>query len=111
MNFDDAAHRAEFDRLMAEHPHGAASAFEIENFYAAQVVWDETMADNAARWVAAHAPLRQLVILAGSAHCRQEAIPARIARRQPLRVASIRLGADDDQDRVGFDYALVFDGS
>ena len=83
---------------------------DLEHFYAAQVVWDETMADNAARWVSQHAPMRQLLILAGSAHCRQPAIPARIERRQPLRVASVRLSAETSADSEGFGYTLVFDG-
>jgi uncharacterized iron-regulated protein len=109
LNLSDPEHRAAFDKLMAGHPHGAGGAnFEPDNLYAAQVVWDETMADNATRWVAANAPSRQLVILAGSAHCRHPAIPARIERRQPLRVASVRLSAQDPDDSVGFGYTLLF---
>ncbi len=109
LDLDNAAHRAAFDHLMAGHPHGAAADFD--NFYAAQVVWDETMADNAASWVVAHAPSRQLVVLAGSAHCRSEAIPARIERRQALRVANVRLSESSAADSEGFDYTLIFDGT
>lgn len=108
LDLEDREHRAEFERLMAGHPHGAG--IDLDNFYAAQVVWDETMAENAASWVSAHAPLRQLLIVAGSAHCRQEAIPSRIERREPLRVTSVRLSADTGADSEGFDYTLVFDG-
>jgi len=108
LDLGDAEHRAQFDRLMADHP--GAEGMDLEHFYAAQVVWDETMADNAARWVSEHAPMRQLLILAGSAHCRQPAIPARIERRQPLRVTSVRLSAKTSADSEGFGYTLVFDG-
>jgi uncharacterized iron-regulated protein len=108
LDLSDAAHRAAFDRLMAGHPHD--DAMDLDNFYAAQVVWDETMADNAARWVAERAPSRQLVVLAGSAHCQQEAIPARIERREPLRVTSVRLSTSAAADSDGFGYTLVFDG-
>jgi uncharacterized iron-regulated protein len=108
LDLDDAAHRAAFDRLMAGHPH--EQGMELDNFYAAQVVWDETMADNAARWVAERAPSRQLVVLAGSAHCQHEAIPARIERREPLRVTSVRLSAKAAGDSDGFGYTLIFDG-
>jgi uncharacterized iron-regulated protein len=108
LDLDDAAHRAAFDRLMAGHPHG--EGLDLDNFYAAQVVWDETMADNAARWVAERAPSRQLVVLAGSAHCQHEAIPARIERREPLRVTSVRLSAKAAVDSDGFGYTLIFDG-
>jgi uncharacterized iron-regulated protein len=108
LNLEDEQHRAQFDKLMAGHPHGERD--DIDNFYAAQVVWDETMAENASHWVAARAPARQLVVLAGSAHCQREAIPARIERRQALRVANVRLSAHDPGDSDGFAYTLVFDG-
>jgi len=108
LDLEDREHRAEFERLMANHPR--AEGMDLENFYAAQVVWDETMADNAANWVSQRAPIRQLVILAGSAHCRHAAIPSRIERRQPLRTAGVRLSAEADADSEGFDYTLVFDG-
>ena len=109
LDLDDTAHRAEFDRLMAHHP-GAGAGLDPEKFYAAQVVWDETMADNAARWVAARAPSRQLVVLAGSAHCSREAIPARVERRVTMRVANVRLSGKTPEDSVGFGYTLLFDG-
>jgi uncharacterized iron-regulated protein len=106
VGLDDSAHRAHFDQLMAHHPGGHT---DPENFYAAQVVWDETMAENAANWVAARAPQRQLVVLAGSAHCRREAIPARVERRVAARVASVRLSAEAPEDSEGFDYTLQFE--
>jgi uncharacterized iron-regulated protein len=108
LDLEDREHRAAFERLMANHPR--AEGMDLENFYAAQVVWDETMANNAADWVSKRAPMRQLLILAGSAHCRHAAIPSRIERRQPLRVAAVRLSAETGADSEGFDYTLVFDG-
>ncbi|HKO48171.1 MAG TPA: ChaN family lipoprotein [Polyangiaceae bacterium] len=108
LDLHDREHRAEFDRLSADHPH--VEGMDPDNFYAAQVVWDETMADNAASWLSKRAPIRQLVVFAGSAHCRHSAIPSRIERRQPLRVASVRLSAESDADSEGYTYTLVFDG-
>jgi uncharacterized iron-regulated protein len=93
---------------MAGHPQG--EGMDLDNFYAAQVVWDETMAENAAHWVAERAPSRQLVVLAGSAHCEHEAIPARIERRESLRVTSVRLSTKTSADSDGFGYTLIFDG-
>ncbi|HTA90952.1 MAG TPA: ChaN family lipoprotein [Polyangiaceae bacterium] len=107
LDLTDAAHRAQFDHLMADHPD--AANIDLDKFYEAQVVWDETMASNAARWVAARAPSRQLVVLAGSAHCRQEAIPARVERRVAARVANVRLSAKTPEDSEGFSYTLLFD--
>ncbi len=108
LDLDDREHRAQFEQMMADHPRG--KGMDLDNFYTAQVVWDETMANNAATWVSKRAPLRQMLILAGSAHCRHSAIPARIERRQRLRVASVRLSAESPADSEGFDYTLVFDG-
>jgi len=108
LDLGDDEHRARFEHLMADHPH--VDGMDLDNLYAAQVVWDETMAQNAASWVAAHAPQRQMLILAGSEHCRRPGIPSRIQRRQPLRVASVRLSAETSGDSEGFDYTLVFDG-
>lgn len=106
LDLDDATHRARFDRLMSGHPHPPGMNFD--NLYAAQVVWDETMAENATNWVRARAPSRQLVIFAGSAHCAREAIPARVERREALRVVSVRLSATDADDGTAFDYSLLF---
>jgi len=108
LDLGDPEHRAQFDHSMADHPR--VEGMNVDNFYAAQVVWDETMAANAATWVSKRAPMRQLLILAGSAHCRHAAIPSRIERRQPLRVASVRLSAETSADSEGFTYTLVFDG-
>ena len=108
LDLEDSAHRAAFERMMADHPQ--SEGMSLDNFYAAQVVWDETMANNAANWVADRAPSRQLVVLAGSAHCRQEAIPDRILRRQPLRVTNVRLSASSATDSEGFAYTVTFDG-
>ncbi len=107
LDLDDAEHRAAFDRLMAHHP--GAEAMKLDNFYAAQVVWDETMAENAADWVASRAPQRQLVVLAGSAHCSREAIPARVERRVGMRIANVRLSASTPEDSTGYGYTLLFD--
>ena len=71
---DDERHRARFDDLMKDHPDTGGS---LDNLYAAQVLWDETMANTAANWLRERYPARQLVILAGSAHCDRSAIPSR----------------------------------
>lgn len=60
-----------------------------ERIYAAQVLWDETMAEGAVRWLAA-GPQRQIVILAGNGHCHDSAIVGRIKRRGIEGVLSVR---------------------
>jgi uncharacterized iron-regulated protein len=108
LDLDNSTHRAAFERIMVNHPRG--EGMNLDHFYEAQVVWDESMANNAADWLAARAPSRQLVILAGSAHCRKDAVPERIARRQPLRIANVRLSATSAADSEGFAYTVTFDG-
>jgi uncharacterized iron-regulated protein len=105
---DDARHRAWFDGVMAAmggaHGHGkkdgarpakadakadAEAQAMAERIYSVQVLWDETMADVAARWLAAGAD-RRLVILAGNGHCHDSAIVGRLRRRGISAALSVR---------------------
>jgi len=73
-------------------PHGAAGAPAMpsaERVYTVQVLWDETMADGGARWLAAN-PRGHLVILAGNGHCHDSAIVGRLKRRGQADVLSVR---------------------
>jgi uncharacterized iron-regulated protein len=119
---DDPRHRAWFDALMESmggagahahahaeddaadkndsnddaKPEDAPSAERIaERIYVVQVIWDETMADTAAKWLAAH-PTGHQVILAGNGHCHDSAIVKRLARRGIRDVVSVRAVFDKD---------------
>jgi uncharacterized iron-regulated protein len=105
------AHRAWFQGLMddmggahghgeddhgADGPHGGAGegdddegAARAERIYSVQVLWDETMAESAATWLAAETG-RRMIILAGSGHCHDSAIVARMQRRGIGKVVSVR---------------------
>lgn len=72
-------------RSFAEHP---AIGVTFERFLDAQLMWDEGMAERGARFLVDH-PRATLVILAGDQHVRDDAIPARLARRVPLRYAIV----------------------
>ena len=109
LDLAQAEHRAAFDRAMKAHPHGGA---DPDNLYAAQVVWDETMAHDATAWLRLRRPARQLVIVAGAMHCRTDAIPGRIERRVRLRAAAVlpvvqRSEEEPKPDLEGFDYGFV----
>jgi uncharacterized iron-regulated protein len=113
MDFGNAAHRKHFDDAMRQHPHGHGSP---ENMYAAQVLWDETMAAAAAAWLAERAPARQVVVLAGHGHCVPSAIPQRMQRRGVGRAASVAPMMRDperatNEPAASFDYALIFEAS
>lgn len=120
---DDADHQRFFSRAMgafhgAAHRHGvghsqASVDWSAEPFYAAQVVWDETMADTAARWLA-ETPGGLVIVLAGAGHCHRSAIPRRFERRQPgLSSWGVQLqersglGEPSIPSRSEFDWILI----
>ena len=127
LNLKDPAHRAWFDALMedmgctAAHSSGPAPAASpvasphhtdgdggeaaapampsADAIYTVQVIWDETMADTSAKWLAAN-PQGHLVILAGNGHCHDSAIVNRIKRRGIANVVSLRTVIDDGEGGV-----------
>ncbi len=100
IDLDDADHKAWFNDLMAEmggghggghgHGHGDKSDDDMAlKIYRSQVLWDETMADTAVRWLKDDKE-KQIVILAGSGHCHESAIVRRMQRRGAGKTISIR---------------------
>ncbi|MBX3275523.1 MAG: ChaN family lipoprotein [Sandaracinaceae bacterium] len=67
------AHRARVEAALREHPHVGEAG--LERFYAAQLVWDETMAESVARHDG------PMLVLAGAMHVARDAVPERAARR------------------------------
>lgn len=135
LDLKDAKHRAWFDALMdsmggtSAHskkpdteeekpadekqdasPHDAPPMPSAEQIYTVQVIWDESMADGAAKWLAAN-PNGHVVILAGNGHCHDSAIVGRIKRRGVAQVVSVRPVLDTDASEVLVqpmnDYAFV----
>ena len=72
-------------------PHGDGESAQslADRIYTAQVTWDETMAATSAEWLNDGRKPRQIVILAGSGHCHDRAIVARIKRRGPDKAVSV----------------------
>jgi uncharacterized iron-regulated protein len=119
LDLDNREHRAFFEAAMGmkfgaaagSSPHAGLS---LENLYAAQVTWDETMATMSAGWLGQQRD-GLLIIIAGSAHCQRTAIPARIERRGPSPVVAARalrtseLGKSDAPADDAFDLLLVLD--
>ena len=62
----------------------------LERFYAAQVIWDETMAETVASTLDAHPELERMIVLAGAMHVTPAAIPDRAARRGAAPYAILR---------------------
>ena len=59
----------------------SGNSTDADNFFAAQVLWDETMAEAIALYHQKH-PDSQIIVLVGKAHVMHDyAIPDRVARR------------------------------
>ncbi len=86
LDLDDAEHRAFIFGLLGAVDHDVQLA--LENVYVAQTVWDETMAETSASWLAGAGPGAQLLIIAGAAHCHESAIPRRLSRRLATQAAA-----------------------
>jgi uncharacterized iron-regulated protein len=112
LDLGNAAHKAFFEAAIGDHPMPAGGP-SIENMYAAQVVWDETMADTAASWLAKSGETSQLIVFAGAGHCHESAVPARISRRVNLPVLSVtpvlRSQLTEFQDRQSYDWLIVLE--
>lgn len=75
------AHRDAVQRVFDAHMSGHGN-FKFENFYAAQVLWDETMAETAAKALSAEGGPARLIVFAGAGHISLPgAMPPRAARR------------------------------
>lgn len=92
--------RAAFDR------HPEIQHMSFDNFVEAQLVWDETMAKQSARYLEAH-PERYLVVLAGEGHVIRSGIPARFARRSGVEPAIVLQGESKEFAPEDGDYLLV----
>lgn len=78
LDLTSAAHRAMVEEALRGHP--GMTDDMLERFYAAQVVWDETMAEQVAAFL--HRADWRLVVLAGAMHVQAGlGIPRRAARR------------------------------
>ncbi|MFW5876228.1 MAG: ChaN family lipoprotein [Myxococcota bacterium] len=86
LDLGDDEHRALVRDALAGH--GDLDEQALEQFYAAQVIWDETMAQAVAAYRARPDAAARMVVLAGAMHVLRPAIPLRAARRgaRPQRI-------------------------
>jgi uncharacterized iron-regulated protein len=81
----DEAYHERLRRVFDHHPQGGSQVFE--RFLDVQLIWDEGMAERAARYLQEN-PRRTLAVLAGSGHIAyRSGIPNRVARRTGLKTA------------------------
>jgi len=108
---DNAAYRQMLAKTFEQHQHfshGNSSGFD--RFFLAQVLWDETMAAEVAKFVKAN-PKHQVVVIAGQGHIIYGyGIPSRVARRMHQQFSQISVllshpeDTGSDSDRPIADY-------
>ncbi|TGU70005.1 PDZ domain-containing protein [Geomonas terrae] len=88
MDLTDRYQHAQTESIFADHSHGKMA---VEGFLRVQTLWDETMAETAARYLASPAGKeRSLVIIAGGNHIGYGfGIPRRVFRRVPTSYVTI----------------------
>jgi uncharacterized iron-regulated protein len=101
VDFNVKAHRAHwFEQLGKMHGHGEPTKEQKERFYQIMTLWDEYMADSAARFQKER-KLRRLVVLAGSGHIdRGFGIPDRAARRTGGKAVTVHLAQGGKLDKL-----------
>jgi uncharacterized iron-regulated protein len=104
MDTSNAAYRRRLKGVFAQHAGFAHGDFE--NFFAAQLLWDEAMASQAAGYLEEH-PQQRMVVLAGNGHLAFGAgIAQRLQRRLPVDGAIV-LQNDAPQTQQEADYWLL----
>ena len=81
---------------------------QLNGFFQAQAIWDETMAESVAVFLAAN-PESRMVVLAGQGHTdKATAIPPRVARRLPTLRQAVIINSDKGELAPGAADYLVF---
>jgi uncharacterized iron-regulated protein len=100
------AYEAELREAFGAHGAHGESQLRFDRFVAAQLVWDEGMAESAAEYLEAN-PGRRMVILAGSGHLAfGYGIPQRVARRTGASYAIV-LSSEREVEPGIADYVLL----
>ncbi|KRT54882.1 putative iron-regulated protein [endosymbiont of Ridgeia piscesae] len=101
----DDAYKARLNEIFQHHPHPEKRNFD--HFYEVQLLWDEGMAECAARWLNAH-PGSRMVVLAGAGHIIYgSGIPNRLKRRIDGDLALVLPLGEAGVDPTMGDYMLV----
>ena len=103
----DTDHRARLEAIFKHHP--AEQQRDFEHFLEVQLLWDEGMAERAARYLTEH-PERTLVVISGDGHIEYgQGIPKRLVRRVPVPMATLLNGQGRTPDQSAADFFLYPD--
>jgi uncharacterized iron-regulated protein len=102
----DIAYRERLEKVFEAHG-GMASSATFERFYEAQLLWDEGMAEQAARFLKSY-PDKRLVVLAGGGHLAHgSGVPQRVQRRVPVPSVIVMQSDEGTPAEWGADYLLI----
>ncbi len=103
---DLAGYRERIEAVFGHHP--GAKERNIEHFIEVQLIWDEGMAEAAARYLREH-PERTMVVLAGAGHVVEgTGIPQRLQRRLAVPMATVlQLDSGLDLSADPADYVIL----
>ena len=83
----DQAYEQRLREMFDQHPQ--LNKKDFDRFVDVQLLWDESMASQAAAWLQAH-PGKKMILLAGSGHLIfGSGIPSRVTRRTPVESAIV----------------------
>ncbi|WP_246194589.1 ChaN family lipoprotein [Allochromatium palmeri] len=103
----DADHRARLEAIFKHHP--AEQQGDFEHFLEVQLLWDEGMAERAARYLTEHLDAT-LVVIAGGGHVEYgQGIPKRLARRLSVPMTTLLNGQGRTPDPNTADFFLYPD--
>lgn len=92
-DLDLPGYRQRIAQAFAMHGRNDAGEEQLNSFFQAQVIWDETMAESVADFLAAH-PETRMAVIAGAGHTvKDTGIPPRVARRLPGISQAVLLNA------------------
>ncbi len=102
IDLTDAEHLAFVHEIYKMHAHGSLKNFDY--FYQAQCAWEDTMAENIAKYLVSQE--RKLIVFAGNGHIlNRYGIPNRVSRRLPVCMAIVVLYAIGSQKELKKDAA------
>ncbi|MFA6283317.1 MAG: ChaN family lipoprotein, partial [Desulfurivibrionaceae bacterium] len=101
-------YRERITEVFAMHGQHGEEPEQVNGFFQAQAIWDETMAESVSNFLTAH-PEKRMVVLAGQGHTdKATAIPPRVARRMPGIPQAVILNSENEAlDQTETDY-LIF---
>jgi uncharacterized iron-regulated protein len=100
----DVAYEARLRVFFEQHPAGSR---RFENFLDVMLTWDETMAEQAAKYLGEH-PGRRMVIMAGSGHVAyRSGIPNRLERRIGEPGSVLLVDWEPLEDTAAADYIVL----